>query len=328
MATRKISTQYPIGTNLYAFIWDVDEEKIAYLSGEVFEGYGTGGHDAADYAITLAEKGGGRYSADWPSWIPVGLYDIVIKIRGGATPDDDDIGYGPSRKRWDGVSLVEEEAAEQNAVEICNLALAKIGGAANTVIITTIDPDTLEDTDPIKPTVQLCALIYPHSRKEVLKRMRPQECRYYADLGAESSFSGEKAEWEYCFDLPDDCLLFLKQTHESCYTMEYAHEIKQRRLFTNILTNDDGDSAYIEYVKNETDATIFSSEVVKAIATLLAAELCPRIIGGEWAWRRRQDLLSEFERIVLPTSAGINNSQQYQSEDLWDVNYSWLGDRQ
>jgi hypothetical protein len=157
--------------------------------------------------------------------------------------------------------------------------------------------------------------------------MKPQECSYYADLGDESSFSGEKAEWDYVFDLPSDNLIVCRQTDERYHKLDYRYEVKQNKLFTNAYSNEDGDSAYIEYIKNETDASVFSVEVVDAIATLIAAELTPRITSGEWGWKRRQELLEEFEALVLPTSMGINRSMQHHEEEPRDSKYSVLGDR-
>ena len=318
MAIKKYRAQYPTGNNLYILIRDEDQE-IAYNTGEAFETYGTSSRTAADYALTLTEQGStGYYYASWPTWVERGNYDVVLKIRAGATPADSDIGFGPVEIYWTGAAITVDP--ETNAVNICNRALAKIGGGEKKVTIT-----SLSDTDK---TSALCYLLYTPARKTVLKRVKPQECSYYADLSAESSFTGEKAEWEYVFDLPDDYLTLVKQTSELDHKIEYPSQIKQGKLFTNALSNEDGDSAYIEYIKNETDGDVFSEEVINAIATLMAADLTPRITGGEWGWKRRQELLEEFENLVLPTAMGINRSQQYHDERPRLSKYSWLGGRQ
>ncbi len=313
----KYRTQYPTGSNLYILLYDEDQ-KVAYNTGEVFETYGTNSRTAADYAITMTEiTGTGYYYASWPTWVERGNYDIVVKIRAGATPANGDIGFGPVEKYWTGAAIAEDP--ETNAVNICNRALTKIGGGIDTVTIT-----SLSGTDK---TSTLCNLLYTPARKTVLKRMKPQECSYYADLGDESSFSGEKAEWKYVFDLPDDYLTLVKQTDELSHKVEWPSEVKQGKLFTNIFSNEDGDSAYIEYVKNETDGDVFSEEVINAVATLIAADLTPRITGGTWGWKRRQELLEEFENLVLPNAQGINRSQQYHREQARPSDYSWLGGR-
>ncbi len=317
MAIEKFRTQYPTDADLYILIWDEDQ-KIAYIVGEVFETYGTASRTAADYAINMTEQGStGFYTASWPTWIARGNYDVVVKVRSGATPADSDTGYGPVERYCTTASVT--APTDVDAVEICNRALAKIGGGDDTLEIS-----SLSDTDP---TSLLCATLYTPARKTVLKRMKPQECSYYADLGAQSAFAGEKAEWTYVFDLPSDNLIVCRQTDERFHKLEYRSQIKQSKLFTNNFSNEDGDSAYIEYIKDETDATVFSEEVVNAIATLMAVDLTPRITGGEWGWKRRQELLEEFETLVLPNSEGINKSMQHHDETPRDALYSWLGAR-
>ncbi len=313
----KFRTQYPTGGNLYIQIFNEDQE-IAYIAGETFETYGTGSRNAADYAVNMTEiTGTGFYFASWPTWIERGNYDVVVKVRSGATPVDGDTGYGPVERYWTTAAVT--APTDSDEVEICNLALAKIGGGDDVLTIS-----SLSDTDK---TSVLCKLLYTPKRKTVLKRMKPQECSYYADLGDESSFSGEKAEWDYVFDLPSDNLIVCRQTDERYHKLDYRYEIKQSKLFTNVFSNEDGDSAYIEYIKNETDAAVFSVEVIDAIATLIAAELTPRITSGEWGWKRRQDLLEEFETLVLSNATGINLSMQHHDEQQRDSKFSVLGDR-
>ena len=318
MAINKFRTQYPTGSNLYILLYNEDQE-VAYIVGEVFETYGTSSRNASEYAITMTELGStGYYYASWPSWIERGNYDVVVKIRAGSTPADSDTGFGPVEKYWTGTAIAVDP--ETNAVHICNRALAKIGGGDDTLEITALGDGT--------DTSDLCDLLYTGVRKIVLKRIKPQECSYYADLGSESSFSGEKADWNYVFDLPSGYLTLVKQTYELNHKTEIRCEIKQGQLFTNVFSNEAGDSAYIEYITNETDGSVFSEEVINAIATLLAADLTPRITSGDWGWRRRKELLDEFENLVLPNAMGVNRSQQFHDERPQLSKYDWLAGRQ
>lgn len=312
-----IRVGFQTSNNIYAFLWDEDG-KICYPTGEVFETFGTNSRAASDYAITLTEVAAGFYTGTFPSFVTKGNYDVTWKIRVGSTPANSDYpGGGPVEIRWSGSAITADP--ETNAVNICNRAIAIIGGGRDLVRITALGDGT--------DTSDNCELLYTPARKEVLKRMQPQECLYYADLGDESSFSGEKAEWTYVFDLPDDYLHLVKQTNERYHRMEYRCEVIQNQLFTNTLTNEDGDSAYIRYVKNETDASIFSEETAKAIATLLASHLAPFEVSGDWGWKRRIDLKEEFETIVLPDAMGVNRSVQYHDERPRETDYGWLGGR-
>lgn len=319
----ELRSAFSTGSTLYALIWDFANNKVWYPTGAVFETWGTGSRASLDYAITMTElaSGIGYYVGDWPTGMSAGTYDYVVKYQSGANPaDSDETMSGPVKKYWTGVATADEP--ETNAVHICNRGLAKLSGGEDTRTISALG--TSGDK-----TSELCDLLYTPTRKEVLVRMRPQECCEYEDLGDESASTMEKADWEYIFDLPSDCLHVIRQTDEQYHKINYDHEVKLSKLFTNALSNDDGDSAYIEYVVNETDGSKFSEELVNAIATKLASELAPRIVGGEGGRLLRIDFLDEFEKLILPLAKGINRRQQYQENEHFgrDSKYSILGDR-
>lgn len=317
--SNKINLTEATGQNIYVFLWDEDDQ-ICYPTGETFETYGTNGRTASDYAISLSEvvSGLGYYTGTWPSFVERGTYYLYHRLQAGASPADSDYNLGsPVEVYWTGTTTAAEP--ETNAVNICNKALAKMGGGRDNATTITALGDGTDTSDN-------CDLIYTSVRREVLKRMKPQECTYYAEC-EESSFSGEKADWEYVFDLPSNYLDMIKQCDEGDHTIEYAYEIIQGYLVSNNYSNTGGDKAYIKYIKNETDASVFSDEVVEAITTKLAAELAPLEIGGEWSWKRRQDLLEEYETLVLSKSMGINRAAQYNDESINADKYSWLGGR-
>ena len=85
--------------------------------------------------------------------------------------------------------------------------------------------------------------------------------------------------------------------------MKFQHDIILNRdgddfiLLTNNLTNAKGDSAYIEYVIDQTTFALFSPEFEECIAVLLAAELCP-MLGRSLEVRR--EFLAEYENITIP----------------------------
>jgi hypothetical protein len=121
------------------------------------------------------------------------------------------------------------------------------------------------------------------------------------------------------------CLLVIRQTDEADLTKEYDHEVKQDFLFTNTLSDSDGDSAYIEWVKDEEDTTVFSDELVYAIVLRLAAELASRIVKDSLVTRNK--LMEEYEKYTLKIMQGISRSQQYQEDEPPESNFSWLGGR-
>lgn len=318
----ELRTAFTTGYALYALIWDYANNKIWYPTGAVFETWGTGSRSSIDYAITLSEiaTGIGYYVADWPAGMSAGTYDYVIKYRAGAVAaDSDETMAGPVKKYWTGVAEADEP--ETNAVNICNRSLGLLSGGEDTLTITALGDGS--------KTSDLCDLFYTPSRTETLSRMQPQECSEYEDLGSESSSTMEKAEWTYIFDLPSDCLSVIRQTDEKYHKINYDHEVKLSKLLTHALTNEDGDSAYIEYVVNETNGSVFSEETVNAISIKLASYLAPRISGKEWGWKRREQLLDEYERLALPVAKGLNRRQQYH-ENVHigrNIHYDILGGR-
>lgn len=318
MAINKIRVTEATLQSLYAFIWD-ENAQICYPAGETFEAYGTSSRNASDYAINLTEISVGYYTASWPSFIARGDYDVVIRLRVGATPADSDYNIGgPTETYWTGTAIA--TTPESNELEVCNRALAKMGGAKdNTYPIESVG-------DGEGGTSDNCNRLITPIRKEVLKRIKPQECTYFAEFEA-SSFSGEKGEWEYVFDWPDDCLIPMRMVDESNHSKEYKYKIMQGYLFSNDYSNDDGDAAYCEYIKNETDWLALSDEIVEAAVTKLAAELAPLEVGGEWAHERRQELLEEYETLCIPKAKGINQSQQFSDEEKDTNKYSFLGGR-
>lgn len=318
MAINSIRISEATGQNLYAFIRDEDA-KICYPTGETFETYGTSSRDASDYAITLTEDSVGYYTGTWPSFIERGDYDVVVRLRVGATPADSDYNISPpAEKYWTGTAIA--TTPESNELEVCNRALAMLGGAKdNTYPIASVG-------DGEGGTSDNCNRLITPIRKEILKRIKPQECTYFAECD-ESSFSGEKGQWEYVFDLPSDDLISVRMIDEADNTKEYKSKIMQGYLFANTYSNSDGDKAYIEYIKNETDWEVFSDEVVEAGVTKLAAELAPLEVGGEWAWKRREDLIREYETLCIPKAKGINQSQQDSKDTSNASRYSFLGGR-
>lgn len=318
MAINSIRISEATGQNLYALIRD-ENAKICYPTGETFETYGTNSRDASDYAITLTEQSVGYYTGTWPSFIERGDYDVVVRLRAGATPVDGDYNISsPAEKYWTGTAIA--TTPESNELEVCNRALAKLGGAKdNTYPITSVG-------DGEGGTSDNCERLLTPIRKEVLKRVKPEECTYFDEFEA-SSFSGEKGEWKYVFDPPSSCLIPTRMIDESDHTVEYRHKYMQGYLFSNDYSNDDGDAAYCEYVKDETDYSALSEEVVDAIVTKLAAELAPLEVGGEWAWKRREDLIREYETLCIPKAKGINQSQQHNNEEIDTNKFSFLGGR-
>ena len=306
---------YASGTTLYGVIRKKNGD-VWYVVGEVFEAWGTGSRTAADYAIELTDKGGQMYIADFPTAITdADTYIIEAYRQSSDDPADSDSYAGHVEMVWTGTASVEVETVSTTATSLCNYALSKIGGGG--IGSNDFRIDSIYDGGQ---TANHCLRIHPPVRKEVLCRAWWSEATKYADLGAELS-NIDKADWEYAFNLPSDYLGRCQQIPESYHRstkskhiIQYDHEVVRGMLFTNIYSNTDGDSAYIRYIYNLTETGELSPLLYEAIAVKLAAELSGALLadGG----KRRYDLITEYEELVLDVAQGENNMQHGDDECL------------
>ena len=60
----------------FAVVRELDGD-VWYVSGQVFEAWGTGGRDADDYDIALTDKSGGMFVGNFDTNISAGYYYII-----------------------------------------------------------------------------------------------------------------------------------------------------------------------------------------------------------------------------------------------------------
>lgn len=204
--------------------------------------------------------------------------------------------------------------------DVCNRALIKIGGAGDqgsgTGIISSIN-----GTDRV--SVQ-CKTLFPGVRRRALTdlavlRAPPKEALIFTDLGAEITPTLKMGGWNYAFNLPPNTIAVMRQIAEKFATSkpsinaqikEYSFQIRWQdttmMLFTNNLTNSDGDSAFVERVFDQKNTGTWSEEFIEAVATLLGSELVPTVGAVD---EKRQTLLAEYKTVSLPDAAAAIQSQ-------------------
>ena len=112
----------------------------------------------------------------------------------------------------------------------------------------------------------------------------------------------------FAFELPSNFHALVRQTLEGWSRKEgtlreYQCDIVLNRdgddfiLVTSDLTNKDGDSAYIEYVFDQTTFAMFSPELEECLAMKLGAELAP-MVGRNYEFRL--GMLSEYQKLTIP----------------------------
>jgi hypothetical protein len=172
-------------------------------------------------------------------------------------------------------------------VELCNLALARIGN----------DRQLSSLTEANKPA-RLCSLHYPITRDAVLAAHPWNEAIRRVDLAAEV---GEPPfEYTYRFPLPSDCLKVIRTEDESAgfeddYRIEGVTGQAGRYLLSGNAT------VAIEYIARVTDVSLFGPLLADTIIQRLAAELAPAFAESlpmaEKLWQIYQAKLAEARSV-------------------------------
>lgn len=153
-----------------------------------------------------------------------------------------------------------------------------------------------------------------------------------ADTGT-ASLCPETGSWLYAFNLPADFLEIVGQYDEASipnrtnFKSQYQTQTILNAagtgylLLTNNISNLDGDSAYIGYVIDSTTYTMWTLQLVKCAAYLLAEMLCP-VCGRdskEAYWIRKQ-----YDGDILPMAKRMN---AVQINDSKPTNLDYTGGR-
>ena len=186
----------------------------------------------------------------------------------------------------------------QTTTDICNLALLQDG--ADLI-------ETLADSD-VSDNAQLCRRLLPVVTSICLGRWEGSELTKFSKLGNEVEVD-EQADWEFVFNLPDDCLAVIAQIDEGDHTKKFKYIVKGRKLYTNNYSNDDGDSAYIDYI-SVGDVSLYSPGLIEYIALKLAIAMAPKLMGiSEESQLHIQGMQRELRLRVLPEAIGRNQAE-------------------
>jgi hypothetical protein len=183
--------------------------------------------------------------------------------------------------------------------DICNHAIAMVGGMP----IQSLD-------DPDSDEAKLCKATLPLTKSMCLTRWEWNGVTKFADLGAaRDDADQEQADWEFVFNLPDDCLGVIGQIDEGDSEKKFRHKVMGRQLLTNDYSNTDGDSAYIEYI-SISDVSKYSPGLLKYVVIEQAIVLAPKIMGVS---AETSDYIMRLERksrlLVLPEAIGNNQAE-------------------
>ena len=113
----EIHIDYTSGNTLYAVVRN-GAGDVWYITGQVFEAWGTGSRTTNDYDISLTDKNGSSYVGNFDNNIPAGRYSVQVFLQAGANPADGDNLVGSNEIVWSGTGrLTADKLLANKAVQ-------------------------------------------------------------------------------------------------------------------------------------------------------------------------------------------------------------------
>ncbi len=184
-----------------------------------------------------------------------------------------------------------------SALDICNLALAKLGESP----IPAIDPNG-------SPASRQCYLHYQPTRRELLCAHRWSFAEQIAQIDGYTSSGGLPGELETykSHSLPADCLRVL--------SVNVPRWILRGR---NIYATQS--PIRLIYIADCEVVGIFEPLFIEALATRLAYKMCTALTSSSTL---KQSLAEEYSRVSLPNAAHFN-AVQNRSNDMHPLYRMW-----
>jgi hypothetical protein len=177
--------------------------------------------------------------------------------------------------------------------EIANLALSLIGESGISDISDTSDKAS-----------RTCATNFNQARDECLAMARWSFAKRQATvtkLTAAPSF-----EWAAAFELPVDFIRLCKIAGDDAWNPKEYFDVQGRTLLVN-LDDEAATTLNIEYIRREEDPTLYSPLFVEALSYKLAHKIAKVLTDSD---RRSQEILREFEQVVMPRCRTIDLQQR------------------
>lgn len=197
-------------------------------------------------------------------------------------------------------------------VEICNLALARLG-----------DDATVSSLTPPEGSAQAgyCARFYPMARDSLLE-MHPWK---FATRRAHLSPSSAPAwDWQFAYAQPSNTLRILAVLNPNAATEDesqpYESEIDAAG---NQIILTDLEKASIRYITRVTDTTKFSPLFTDALSWLLASNLAGPLLKGDAGAAEAKRCMQTFN--MLMGAARVSDANQHKDRDQHTPN--WIGGR-
>lgn len=144
-------------------------------------------------------------------------------------------------------------------VEICNLALSRIGAGA-----------TISDLSEESQEAFHCNLVYASARDAVLRDFPWSFAKKYKKLSVATTSLGK---WSYAYTYPNDALSVrsILQADDAADPIKFEIALKDDNVSKVILTNQE--NAELVYTAKVTDATLFDALFIQALSWRIASEV-------------------------------------------------------
>lgn len=197
-------------------------------------------------------------------------------------------------------------------VEICNLALARLG-----------DDATVSSLTPPEGSAQAgyCARFYPMARDSLLE-MHPWK---FATRRAHLSPSSAPAwDWRFSYAQPANTLRILAVLSPNAATEDVSQPYESEiDVSGNQIILTDVATATIRYITRVTDTTKFSPLFTDALSWLLASNLAGPVLKGDSGAAEAKRCMQTFN--MLMGAARVSDANQRKDRDQHTPN--WIGGR-
>lgn len=146
-AANELNAFSPGISTAYSVVREIDGD-VWYVSGQVFEAWGTAARTAADYDIALVDKSGGMFVGTMDTNIGAGYYHVVSHYQVGGSPADSDPAVWHEYGYWSG-SIWEpytQKTIEDKVDALNDLSAAQVNAEADTALAD-YDPPTKAELD-------------------------------------------------------------------------------------------------------------------------------------------------------------------------------------
>lgn len=188
-------------------------------------------------------------------------------------------------------------------IQICNLALAKVGDTASQ--ISSLDDGSNE--------AALCSKFYEPTLKELLSSHTWNCAVKYAQLSA--STTEPTFGWENSYPMPADCIRPMELRSDSSSSgVRYMSEWKVvgRNIYSNV------SNAYLIYVAYITDPNLMTPLFIRALYTSLASKLAYPLTEDK---NLVVSLENELNQVIMPEARRVNS---FSGHEFPRVDSEWI----